>query len=255
MKKEHLVIIGGSRGLGRVLAHKSLARFHQVSIIARTVGESLAQFSVDSPIQLYPADLLNTSEVSVAMKRMVEERGPLDGLAFTQRYRGDNSGEEWRIVVQSTREIIETYVDSTKGQRECSIVVMNSIAASEIADEQDFDYHITRSALKQLVRYYAVNLGSKRIRVNGITSGPYVKPESETTYRGDETLVDLHRLLSPLGRLPTAEDICQVFLFLLSDDAMFVNGQHLLVDGGISLQGHESLTRRIANILRPNGES
>ena len=78
---------------------------------------------------------------------MVEECGLLDGLAFTQRCRGDNRAEECRIVVQSTPEIIETYVGSTKGLRECSMVVMNSIAASEIADEQDFDYHVTRSAL------------------------------------------------------------------------------------------------------------
>ncbi len=249
MTKRHLLIVGGSRGLGAVLAHRAADRYERISMIARTGFESPSDAATAPVVESYAADLSNPPSVENAMKRVVADGGAIHHLAFAQRNRGGDSGSEWRTNVTATREIVDLFAESS--QDGGAIVVMNSIAARQVADEQPLDYHLARAALEQLVRYYAVTLGPSGIRINGVSSGPFVKPGIPSReYLANESLVELHRVVSPLGRLPRAAEIANVLLFLLGDDASFVNGQHLLVDGGISLRGHEALARRVADSTR-----
>jgi NAD(P)-dependent dehydrogenase (short-subunit alcohol dehydrogenase family) len=124
-----------------------------------------------------------------------------------------------------------------------SIVIVSSIASQFIVQEQGIGFHITKAASDQLVRYYAVKLGPQGIRVNGINPGRIIKDESKDYYQRNERLKKIYEAVSPLGRLGTAEEMANVIKFLCSPGASYVTGQCIVLDGGLSLHGHDSIVR------------
>ena len=105
---------------------------------------------------------------------------------------------------------------------------------------------MAKAAVMQMVRYYAVALGPKGIRVNAVSPGTTVKDESKQFYADHPELEQLYRDIVPLGRMGTAADVAGVVAFLLSDDASFLTGQNIALDGGATLQAQESLARRVS---------
>jgi NAD(P)-dependent dehydrogenase (short-subunit alcohol dehydrogenase family) len=99
-----------------------------------------------------------------------------------------------------------------------------------------------------LVRYYAVALGPRGIRVNGVSPGTVVKRENQEFYARSEALVGVFKRTIPLGRMGTAVDVANVIAFLCGPQASFVTGQQIVVDGGVSLLSQESLARKIAGV-------
>ena len=107
-------------------------------------------------------------------------------------------------------------------------------------------YHVAKAGISQLARYYAYVLGPKGIRVNSVSPGTIIKEESEEFYSKNQPLRDLYNSIIPLGRMGTAIEIANVVTFLCSPKASFITGQDIVVDGGISLQWHESMARTLA---------
>jgi NAD(P)-dependent dehydrogenase (short-subunit alcohol dehydrogenase family) len=96
-----------------------------------------------------------------------------------------------------------------------------------------------------LVRYYACSLGARGIRVNCVSPGVILKREAEAFYRLNKKLVALYERVAPLRRFGTAADVAAVVRFLCSEDAAFITGQEVVVDGGISLIWQASLARQL----------
>ena len=94
----------------------------------------------------------------------------------------------------------------------------------------------SKAAVRSLARTWANELRARRIRVNVVSPGPVHTPPIERATGGRE---EAERLLSdlakdmPLGRAGEPEEIAKVVLFLASDDASYVNGAELFVDGGM----------------------
>jgi NAD(P)-dependent dehydrogenase (short-subunit alcohol dehydrogenase family) len=99
-----------------------------------------------------------------------------------------------------------------------------------------------------LVRYFAVMLASKGIRVNCVSPCTFVKQENQAFYSQNEKLRNLFKLVIPLGRMGNAVDSANVIAFLCSPQSSFVTGQKITVDGGVSLLSQESLARKIAGL-------
>jgi NAD(P)-dependent dehydrogenase (short-subunit alcohol dehydrogenase family) len=94
-------------------------------------------------------------------------------------------------------------------------------------------YAAVKGAVATLTRTLAVELGPQGIRVNAVTPGPVPTPGARAVV--DEAGYELRRRKTPLGRLGTEEDIANACAFLASDEASFVTGAILNVDGGCSL--------------------
>ena len=239
----HTLIIGGTRGLGRVVARLAAETGQQVSVIGRR--EPLDADRRLPGVRHWVVDLQDRSALDAAVEGIVAERGKLTYLVFCQRYRG--SGDSWTgeigVTLDLTKAIIEKAQDQFAAEGDKAIVVVSSVFGDFVGEGQAVSYHVAKAGLNQMMRYYAVNLGRKGIRVNGVTPFTFLKEESRDFYLKNQALQDLYRKITPLGRMATAEDSARVIAFLCSPAAGFVNGQNIYVDGGLSLVWPETLAR------------
>lgn len=92
----------------------------------------------------------------------------------------------------------------------------------------------TKAALESLIRYLAVELAPRGIRVNGV-SGGFIDTDSMSAFPGFEEMKTELVTRTPLGRLGTPGDIADIVFFLLGPSARWVVGQVIVADGGMSL--------------------
>jgi len=248
MSSPHTVIVGGTKGIGKVLANKLLVLGHQVTVLGRTEPPP-AQPGCPAPSFIF-CDLLDSSGLETALARLRTEHPAIDHLVFMQRFRGQGDAWQGEIAtsLDATRRTIEIATTDFDGSQTHSIVLVGSQLGSFIANDQPLSYHMAKSALAQMGRYFAATLGRKGTRVNIVSPGTTIKPESNAYYANNVPLADLYKKMTPLGRMGRAEDVVGVILFLLDPASAFVTGQNIAVDGGISLLSQESLGRSLLGI-------
>jgi NAD(P)-dependent dehydrogenase (short-subunit alcohol dehydrogenase family) len=100
------------------------------------------------------------------------------------------------------------------------------------------------------VKYYAVTLGPKQIRVNAIIPGLTIKPEARAFYDSHPELEALYKDITPLGRMGTVEDLAHLVDFLISEKSSYLTGQTITLDGGIGLRSAWSLARKVSPSVR-----
>jgi NAD(P)-dependent dehydrogenase (short-subunit alcohol dehydrogenase family) len=117
-----------------------------------------------------------------------------------------------------------------------SIVLNASIVASKGFTANSV-YSATKAAVRSFARTWTTDLKDRRIRVNAVSPGPIDTPGLSdlvaSTGAGEQRLKMLASAV-PLGRLGTPDEIAKAVLFLASDDASFITGTELFVDGGIA---------------------
>lgn len=241
----HTLIIGGTRGLGREVVRLLSSSGHTVTVIGRR--EPVA---VDRDIpntKFHIADLADLTGFKATLAEIVKIRGKLSYLVFCQRYRGKD--DDWQgeldITLTATKVAVEALQDEFTDKDDKGIVMVSSVFGDYIGEGQAISYHISKAGLNQMMRFYAVNLGRKGIRVNGVTPFTFLKEESKDFYLNNRPLHDLYCNMIPLGRMPTSEDSAKIINFLCSSQAGFINGQNIYVDGGLSLVWPETLARKL----------
>ncbi len=245
----HVIIIGGTKGLGRVLAQKMASRGNQVTILGRTAPDQ-RDLPSDWDVQWIACDLLCVDRLSEALQRLIQTRGSLHYLIFSQRYRGQGDCWEGELAttLSATKSIVEYLVSHFDSSQDNGIVMISSIFSQFVGTGQPVSYHVAKAGLDQLARFYAVNLGERGIRCNIVTPCTYLKEESEAFYLNNTPLMNLYQTMIPLRRMGTSEDIANVVCFLCSPEASFVSGQNIVVDGGLSLVWAETLGRKLTQL-------
>ena len=125
--------------------------------------------------------------------------------------------------------------------------MVSSVFGDYVGEGQPMSYHICKSAMNHMMRYMAVNLGPKGIRVNAVTPFTFLKEESKDYYLNNKPLHAMYCDIIPLKRMPTSMDSARTIAFLCSEQASFINGQNIYVDGGLSLIWPETLARNLTN--------
>jgi NAD(P)-dependent dehydrogenase (short-subunit alcohol dehydrogenase family) len=243
MTKQHTLIIGGTRGTGRALAKLFADEGHTVSVIGRRAPDS----QLDN-VRYWIVDLLDKQHLDAALGEILQQNGKLNSLVFLQRYRGqgDNWAGEIETSLTATKNVIERLAGEFDGGG--AIVLVSSIIGAFVVNNQPVGYHVAKAGIDHMIRYYAVTLGPKGIRVNGVSPASVIKDESREFYSKNEKLLDLFKKIVPLGRIGTAEEVAQVIAFLCSPKASIITGQIITVDGGMTLQSQESLARGLTGL-------
>jgi NAD(P)-dependent dehydrogenase (short-subunit alcohol dehydrogenase family) len=243
-------VTGGASGIGQATAlalaavGRAVAIWDQNGAGARKMaGRIIEEFGVRSVgLKL---DVTKTATLKSALKRSRSELGPIGGLVHAAGIGGPQlvtmiDDEGWdavldvnlRAAATLTREVHSSLLEANPGS---AIVYVSSIEAFTGSPFLPA-YCASKAGLIGLTRSAATLLGPDGIRVNSICPGavdtPLLAPLLELPGARDRLVTT-----TPLGRLAQPEDIASVIRFLLSDEAAFITGTSLTVDGGLTAVG------------------
>ena len=245
MTDQHAIVIGGTTGIGRALVRRYAKEGMRVSVIGKELPP--AEDQEKNNVRYWVADLGDAESLRTSLAEILRVHGKVSSVAFFQRYRGEDSWNgDWQIILTATKTTVETLENEFDEEGSRAMVMIGSVANRFVAEEQDLSYHVTKAGLLQMVRYYAVTLAQRGIRVNSVSPGVVLKDEAKGFYGEHQEILDLYAEAIPLGRMASSEDIANVVAFLCSSQASYITGQDIVVDGGMTLPVQASLARRIS---------
>ncbi len=116
-------------------------------------------------------------------------------------------------------------------------------------------YDTAKAAAIQLTRQMAVDLGPMGIRVNAVCPGHIVTERLEERWERNPSYLEFFKQQYPVRRVGTPDDIANSVAFLCSEEASFITGHALIVDGGLSIQLQEDMSVRLAQWYRDHPET
>jgi NAD(P)-dependent dehydrogenase (short-subunit alcohol dehydrogenase family) len=242
---QHAVVVGGTRGLGLVVVERLLARGCNVTVISQRPSPRHAG---NERVRHLAVDLEVQESFDGVWTRASDGFGRLSYLILCQRFRGQ--GDPWagelQVGLTASRCLIEGFADHFTANGDRAIGVVSSVYAQFVGASQPVGYHVVKAGLNEMVRYYAATLGPRGIRVNAIMPLTYLKDESRQFYQNDPELMDIYERLVPLRRMGHADDSANALNFLCSEQSSFINGQALLIDGGVSVVWPEDVAKNFA---------
>lgn len=212
----------------------------EVTLVTRQRDDAIELAAHESGATLAVADL-TAPEGCLSLLHDVLSTGRTDGaegsdsLVFLHRYRGrpDDLLQHQVEVLTPARLIVAAAEASAN--RPLSVVVAVSPASRTVVTDQPFAYHASKAAQVQLVRYYAATLGSRQVRVNGVSPTAFVfKERAREFYAAHPEVVQRIEAMVPLGRMATPADVAGVVAFLASPASGYISGEVIEVDGGLS---------------------
>jgi 3-oxoacyl-[acyl-carrier protein] reductase len=230
------LVTGGSRGIGRAIALELGRAGASVVVGYRSGAEEAEAVASEVGGRAVQADVGDPDEA----KRLVEEAGDLDVLVNNAGVTRDGliarmSDEDWRAVIDTNLGgVFHTCRAAARGmmrRRAGSIVNISSIVGLH-GNPGQTNYAASKAGIIGFTKSLARELGSRGVRANVIAPG-YVS--SRLT---DEIPDELRQAMlqnTPLGRFGEPEDIAGAVRFLCSDEASFITGEVLLVDGGLGM--------------------
>lgn len=232
--KPKVIISGGSAGIGREIA-LHLTNSHEVHTFARNAirdklddprgatinhleGIDVRQTEIFESLDLGQFDCL-VNNVGIAY----------DGILATQSV--ESIHEVISVNLTSLAILTKLYLRSRLAVRKPGVIVNVSSIISIRGYSGLAVYSATKAGIDGLTRSLAREMGPKKFRVNSVLPG-YVATDLSRNLTEDQRRQIIRR--TPLGRLAEPEDIASVVAFLLSDQARFMTGQCIVVDGGLT---------------------
>ena len=248
------LVTGSTRGIGAGVARRFVDEGANVVVTGRSVdaGETVAEelreraAAIDSggDAHFVRADMRDPDDIETLVRATAAEYGGIDVLVNnagvqTETTASDASVDDWEFVLETDfRSFWLCAKHAVDHMSEGSAIINMSSNHAFATMPGLFPYNAVKSGINGMTRALALELGPHGIRVNTVNPG-WVEVERTEDELADGERQQVERL-HPLGRIGTPEDVAGTVAFLASDDAGFVTGASLLVDGGRSavMQDH-----------------
>src|SRR6266516_4864641 len=216
------IITGASRGLGKAMALALGGAGARLALTSRNkdalhvVAQEVRAMGTEA--ETFVADVTHEQQV--------------------QRLASDFTLDEWRAVLDTNLTSVflmcRAFVPQMKGQGYGRILNLTSIM-SHVAIAHRTAYCASKSGLLGFTRALALELVSDRITVNGISPGPFATEMNTPILQNPEANAQFISRI-PLGRWGRVEEVGQLALYLCSEDAGYITGTDILIDGGWTAQ-------------------
>jgi NAD(P)-dependent dehydrogenase (short-subunit alcohol dehydrogenase family) len=238
------VVTGGSSGIGLATAKRFVEEGAFVYITGRRQTElDKAVSEIGHNVTAIQSDVSNFTDLDRLYARVGEEKGKFDIL-----FAGAGIVDPQPLAETTEESFDKVFAINTKGLAFTvkkalpllndggAIIVITSIAAGK-GIPGFTAYSATKAAVRSFIRTWTAELKDRRIRVNAICPGPIDTPifeQQAPTKEGADQARAAFAAAVPFGRLGRPEEIAATALFLASDEASFIAGVNLPVDGGMT---------------------
>lgn len=227
-----VLVTGASKGIGAAIVEEFAAE-----------GAAVAATYCHTPVEsetckYYHLDVSDAEEVAKVVAAAKEELGGIDILVNNAGVTGDcllmmMSDANWDRVIQTnlygcfnmTRAVLPVMLEQRGG------VIVNISSISGIAQVPgQANYSASKAGIISLTATTAKEMGRKKIRVNAVAPG-FIETEMTAAMNQQEYKERIKSI--PMRRTGKPEEVAKVVAFLASDDAAYINGQTIVVDGGL----------------------
>ena len=238
------LVTGGSSGIGLATAKRFVQEGASVFITGRRDEEVAAAVrEIGRNVTGVRGDVSNLSDLDRLFAQIKREKGRLDVLfanAGIAKYAplGKISEELYdgifdinvKGVLFTVQKAIPLLADGASIILNASMVASKGLAANSV-------YSATKAAVRSFARTWTTDLKERRIRVNAVSPGSTDTPGLNGLLASSQVGEERRRMIAtmvPLGRFGTPDEIAKAVVFLASDDASYITGTELFVDGGFA---------------------
>lgn len=249
---KRVIVTGGGSGIGRATVEAFLEEGARVAIfdVSRKGGEAVVnelRAKGFDPI-LFVGDVSVSADVKRMVKGAVRKMGGVDVLfnnagILVEGTVTDVSEKDWdkimgvnvKGVFLMSKEVVPIMLKQKKG-----VIVNNASCSGLVGDRNAIAYNTSKGAVVLLTKCLALDYAQKNIRANCVCPGEIETPMFHQEARSRKMPIDEYReelcAYHPIGRLGVPREVANTVLFLASDDASFVTGAAVSVDGGYTCQ-------------------
>jgi len=237
-----VIVTGAASGIGAATARRFSSEGACVALVDRN-EIPLADVAADLPKELtiaHVADVSESKAVDAIIETVVERFGRLDVLVNNAGiFEGGNPGEitdeQWRKVMSTDADGVFygcraalRPLEKTRG------TIINTASVSGLGGDWGMSpYNAAKGAVVNLTRALALDLGKKGVRINSVCPS-LTRTGMTADIMDDEELLAKFAERIPLGRVCEPHEVAAVIAFLASEDASFMTGANVTVDGGVS---------------------
>jgi glucose 1-dehydrogenase len=247
LERKTAIVTGGAQGIGLAIAERFVEEGMKVVIadIDDSVGQDVADRLSKIGEALYVhCDVADRLDVRNLLAKSIEAYGEIDvlvanaGIVHTADFLDVEEADFDRVIGVNLKGVFLTCQAVAKhmverveaGEKPGTIITMSSVNA-ELAIPNQVPYVASKGGVRQLTKVMALSLAKHGIRVNAIGPGT-IMTEMVEKVLADDDIRNRMMARTPLGRIGESSEIASIAAFLASDQASYVTGQTLYVDGG-----------------------
>jgi 3-oxoacyl-[acyl-carrier protein] reductase len=232
------LVIGAARGIGKAIAQRFAEEGAEVVIgdTETELGEATAK---EIGAAFIRTDISQLADAEAAVALALTRYGKLDIIVqnagiYPWQLLENTTPEDWdRVMAVNLRGSFiaaRAALVPMKAQRFGRMLFTSSITGPHVTSPGHGHYSATKAGINGLIRSAALEFAGYGITVNGVEPGN-IMTEAIQLYRGPAFIKQMEDAI-PLGRLGSPRDVANAFLFLASDDASYITGTTIVVDGG-----------------------